>query len=153
MYGGGMRLQLTPKPSSKSPTPVTLLSDRHWGRLNLTLLTDSISLAYMCPCLWNTAEHYQSCSSVVFIDSILSGFDPRSNWIRYCDSELHPTEYYYTDNRSVNSLRLRNSTFHYLFTSPALNPILDQLKPIHLLRCISISHLHTSCYILCPSQL
>ena len=44
MYEDGMRFQLTPKPSSKSQTPVTLLSERHWERLNPTLLADSISL-------------------------------------------------------------------------------------------------------------
>jgi hypothetical protein len=151
MYDGGMRLQPNPKPSSKSQTPVTLLLERHWGRLYLTLLTDSISLAYMCPCVWNKTEHYQSCSSIVLIDSILSWFDPWNNRITYYNSELHSTEYCYIDNRLVNSLHLKNSKFHYLFKSPILNPILDQIKPTHILRCISISHLLPSCYILCPS--
>ena len=73
--------------------------------------------------------------------------------ITQCDSELHFTEYRKTDNRSVNSLHLWNSKFHYSFTSPILNPISGQLKLIHILRCISISHLLPSRYILCPPQL
>lgn len=151
-----MRLQLTPTLSSESHTPVTLLSERHWGRLNPTLLTDSISLAYMCSSLWNTTEHYQSCSSVVFIDSVTSGFDPRNNRIRYCDSELNSMEHCKTDNRSVNSLLFTELEISLLFSQqPHSEPNFGSTKASshsRILLFISTSHLLRACYILRPSQ-
>lgn len=159
MYECGMKLQLTPRPSSKSQTPVTLLSERQWGRLNPTLLTDSISLAYMCPCLWSTTQHYQSCSPVVFNESMPSGFDPRNNWIRFCDSKLHSTG---TVKQTIVPLIpcfLWSWKFHYVFTSPTLNPVSGQLKPIHTLSCINISHFLRAIYYahlsfkICPNSL
>lgn len=104
MYQGGTRLRLNQKPSSKSRTEVTLLSESAWGRLNPTLLTDSISLAYTCSCLWSTTEHYHSSSSVVFIDSLPPRLDPRNTQIRYRASEMNSLKYCKADSRLVNSL-------------------------------------------------
>jgi len=88
---------------------------------------------YMCPGLRRTTGHYQSFSSVVFIDSMLSGFDPRSNWIRCCNSEFDVLWTVHQQDACVHLVGLyyANATQKYTLRSIVKRTIARSIPCIH----------------------